>query len=130
MNEPESVDPSQLRPGPIRHKSLPPLLLEQIKAIYDEIGRYLGTTLEQFEIDFMRDMDPENEVALWCCITGAWLAYHKRFLKGDLLPDEEEKKLMAALIAISSGVEDLSKLPVPAEVGRRLLACYDGVARD
>ena len=109
---------------------MPPLLLEQIKAIYDEIGQYLGTTLEQFEIGFMRDSDPESEVALWCCITGAWLAYHKKFLNNESLPDKDEKKLMAALIAISTGVEDMSKLPVPAEVGRRLLACYDGSARD
>jgi hypothetical protein len=130
MNEPEYIDPNQLRPGPIRQKSLPPLLLEQIKAVCDEIGQYLGTTLEQFEVGFMRDSDPESEVALWCSITGAWLAYHKKFLNNESLPDNDEKGLMAALIAISSGVEDLSKLQVPVEVGRRLLACYDGLARD
>ena len=78
----------------------------------------------------MRDMDPESEVALWCHITGAWLAYHERFLRDESLPEKEEKKLMAALIAISTGVEDMSKLPVPAEIGRRLLACYDGLAKD
>jgi len=27
------------------------------------IGHYIGTTLEQFEISFMRDTDPESEVA-------------------------------------------------------------------
>jgi hypothetical protein len=64
MSEPEHVDPSQLRPGPIRHESLPSELFEQIKAVYDVIGPYLGTTLEQFEIDFMRDMHPQREVAL------------------------------------------------------------------
>jgi hypothetical protein len=64
MNEPEYVDPKQLRPGPIRNESLPPELLEQIKAVFDVIGPYINMTLEQFEIGFMRDMHPENEVAL------------------------------------------------------------------
>jgi hypothetical protein len=130
MREPEYADPSQLRPGPIRHRSLPPLLLEQIKAVYGEIGPDIDMTREQFETGFKRDVDPESEVALWCRISGAWLGYHNRFVRGESLSGEEEKKLMAALIAISSGVEDMSELPVPAEVGRRLRACYDSLAGD
>jgi hypothetical protein len=33
------------------------------------IGPYLGMTLEEFEIGFMRDMHPEREVALWCTVS-------------------------------------------------------------
>src|SRR6516165_6766604 len=130
MNEPEHVDPSKLRPGPIRNESLPPELLDQIKAVFDVIGSYNGMTLEQFEVGFMRDMHPESEVALWYSIAAAWLDYHEKYLGGGELPVEEERKLLAALISISTGVEDLSKLGVPAQVGRRLLACYDGLADD
>jgi hypothetical protein len=104
---------------------LPPDLLGQIRAVYDVIGPYVGMTLEQFEIGFMRDMHPEREVALWCGIAKAWLAYHEGFLGNETLPDEEERKLLGALVAISTGVEDLSKLNAPVEVGRRLVACYD-----
>lgn len=129
MSDPEHVDLSQLRPGPIRNESLSPELLDQIKAVFDLIGPYLSMTLEQFEIGFMRDMHPENEVALWCNITAAWDDYHVIYLNGKTLPDEEERKLLGALIAISTGVEDESKLNVPEEVGRRLLACYDDVGR-
>jgi hypothetical protein len=128
MSQPEYVDPSQLRPGPIRHVSLPPELLEQIGAVYEVIGPYLNTTLERFEISFMRDMHPEGEVALWCRIAKAWLAYHEDFLGNEALSTEQEQKLLAALIAISTGVEDPSKLGVPVEVGRRLLHCYDDPA--
>ena len=124
MSEPEYVDPSQLRPGRIRHESLPPDLLEQIKAVYDVIGPYLGMTLEEFEIDFMRDIHPQREVALWCRIAKAWLAYHEDFLGNEIQPNEE-RKLLGALVAISTGVEDPSKLNVPVEVGRRLIQCYD-----
>jgi hypothetical protein len=128
MDDPENINLSQLRPGPIRNKSLSPELLGQIKAAFDVIGKYLGMTLEEFEIGFMRDLHPETEVALWIKITKAWLAYHEDFLANVTLPNEEERKLLGALIAISSGVEDESKLNVPVEVGRRLIRCYEDPA--
>jgi hypothetical protein len=65
MSEPEYVDLNKVRPGPIQHGSLSPELLEQIKAVYDVIGKYLRMTLEQFEIGFMRDMHPDSEAALY-----------------------------------------------------------------
>jgi hypothetical protein len=130
MSEPEHVDPRNLRPGPIRNESLPPVLLDQIKAVFDVIGAYLNMTLEQFEIGFMRDMHPESEVALWCSITAAWLAYHEKFLGDETPPDEEERKMLGALIAISTGVEDEAKLNVSFEVGRRLIRCYDDLRKE
>ena len=125
MSEPEYVDPKKLRPGPIRHRSLPTELLAQIKAVFDVIGPYLDTTLEQFESGFMRDMHPQREVAVWFRITKAWLAYHEDFLANQTLPTEDERKLLGALIAISTGIEDVSVLDVPVEVGHRLAQCYD-----
>ncbi len=57
--------------------------------------------------------------------TSAWLAYQEKFLGDELLPDEEERKMIGTLIAISTGVDDVAKLNVPAEVGRKLLRCCD-----
>jgi len=130
MPDPENVDPRQIQRGPIRHKSLSPELLEQIEAVFDVIGPYIGKSLEQFEISFMRDSDPESEVALWCSITAAWISYHEKFLNDETLPDEDEKKLLGALLAISAGVEDVSKMNVPVEVGKRLLQCYDDLGKE
>lgn len=127
MTDPEPIDPKNLRPGPIRHESLSPELLEQIQAVYDVIGPYVSKSLEQFEIGFMRDRDPADEVAIWCSITAAWLAYHEQYLNDELLSEGEEKKLLAALISISSGIEDLTVLGVPPDVGRKLLDCYDSL---
>ncbi len=126
MTDPEYVDPKHLHPGPIRHETLAPELLEIVRSIYEVVGPYLNTTLEQFEIGFMRDVHPEDEVAIWCNIAAAWIDYHEKFLDEELLPDDQEQKLLAALVSISSGVEDLEKLGVPIEVGRRLLTCYGG----
>lgn len=126
----EPADPIKLRPGPIRNESLPPELLEQVQAVYDVIGRYLDTTLEQFEINLMRDMFPEDEVVIWCSITAAWIAYHEKHLGDELLPDSEEQQLIRALIAISTGIEDVNALGVPADVGQKLLQCYDDLGHE
>ena len=125
MTEPKNIDFSQLQPGPIRHKSLPPEHLEQVEAVYEAVGPYLDMTLEQFELGFMRDVHPELEVAVWCSIVAAWLIYHERYLDEQVQSKAIEKQLVAALIAISTGVDDAAGLGVPADVGRKLLACYD-----
>jgi hypothetical protein len=103
-------------------------MLEQIQAVYDVIGDYVGMPLEQFEVGFMRDLHPESEVGLWCSITAAWLAYHEDFLGSKTLPIEAERQLLGALIVISTGIKDVSKLDVPAEIGRRLVQCYENPA--
>src|SRR3990167_9286046 len=104
MTDPEFIDPNQLRSGPIRHKTLPPELLDLVRSVYEVVGPYLKTGLEQFEIWFMRDMHSQNEVAIWCKTTTAWIGYHEKFLDEEVQSDEEEKKLLGALIAISSAV--------------------------
>ncbi len=45
MTEPEYVDLSQLRPGPIRQESLSPGLLEHVKAVFDAVGPYMDIRL-------------------------------------------------------------------------------------
>ena len=67
---------------------------------------------------------------MWCSITVAWLAYHEKFLGNEPLPDEEERKLLAALIVISTGLTDLSKLNIPVEVGDKLLQCDDELGKE
>lgn len=129
MSEPEHVDPRNLRPGPIRNESLPPELLEKLKAVFDVIGPYLNLTLAQFEVGFMRDRHPEREVTIWCGITAAWLAYHEKYLSDEALPVDQARNMLGALVAISTGVEDVAKLNLPAEVGRRLLRCYDDLRK-
>jgi len=123
----EPIEPDKFRPGPIRHESLSDELLEQVRSIYDIIGPFLNTTLEQFEITFMRDAGPEGEAFIWSAIAVAWVDYHKQHLDGELLPGEDEKNLLAALVAISTGVEDAEAFGVPADVGKKLLACYDAL---
>ena len=51
-----------------------------------------------------------------------------RVLDGHRLSDEQEERIVAALIAISAGEEDVQSLPVRPEIGARLLAWYLGWA--
>ena len=125
MPDPEFVDPNEIRPGPIRNEELSADLLEQIGAIYEVIGPYLSTTLEQFEISFMRDASLESEVILWSCITGVWIKYHDKYLCDETLSDDVEKELIRALIAISTGVDDPARLGVDPKIGRGLIECWD-----
>ena len=127
MNEPQNIDPSKIRSGPIRHESLSPELLERISAVYDVIGPYLDTNLEKFELNFMRDSHPESEVAIWMSITAAWISYHETYLNNELLSDEDERKILGSLLAISMGITDVTKMKVNDDVGRKLLDCYDSL---
>ena len=130
MTGPEYLDRKLRLPGPIRHASLPPKMIEQIKAVYDVIGPYLNMTLEQFEVKFMRDVHPEMEVSSWRSVALAWLRYHEKYLDGQTLREEKERKRLAALISISAGVDDPERLEVPVDVGRKLLQCFIDSSRE
>ncbi|MCE9606587.1 MAG: hypothetical protein K8U03_16985 [Planctomycetia bacterium] len=119
-----------LRAGRTGHKALSPEVSEQMEVVYGVIGPYLDMTLEELEIDLMSDAEPEDEAIVWIGITAAWDSYHQQYLDDEVLDDEEEKKIVAALIAISAGEKDIAALPVVAEVGKKLLACYEGLADD
>jgi len=106
--------------------ALPPELLEQIEAAYETVGPYLATTLEQFEIGFMRDTHPERGVAKWSNVAAAWDSYHEKHLGGLIRPEAEEQKIVGALVAISSGITDPLLLGLHPDVGRKLIACYAG----
>lgn len=125
MSDPDSNDPSPFQSGPIRHESLDPKLLAQIRTIYDVLGQFFSMTLEQFELGFMRDANPENEVGLWTAIMVVWMDYHEKYLDDEIMSDADERKLIAALISISSGVDDPAMLGVPVPIGKRLLDCYE-----
>jgi len=120
------VKPSESKASPIQHATLPPELLEQIEAAYETVGSYLGTTLKQFEIGFMRDPHPEREVAMWSKVAAAWDHYHEKHLGGLVRPEAEEQKIVGALVAISSGITDPLLLGLHPDVGRKLIACYAG----
>src|SRR5581483_326985 len=91
----------RLRPGPYLHDTLPDEMLDHIGSIYGLIGPYLGLHQEAFEVTFLRAAVPTDEIAVWCNIAIAWDNYHDQFTDGEFLADHDERKLVAALVAIS-----------------------------
>ena len=54
-------------------------------------------------------------------ITARGLAHLERFLDDQVLLDDAKRTLLSALIAIFKGIEDVTRLVVPVEIGRELL---------
>jgi len=88
--------------------------LNRIKVIYDEFSPYLSTNLEQFELGFMRDDNPENEVEIWENILLTFQfaqdvfgddEQHKKFIfeclitnvTNSFFPEEEELEIVQQL---------------------------------
>ena len=115
--------------GSVQHEFLPQELLDRIRTVHKVVGPYLKMSLEEFIGGFMRDECPEVGVAAWCDIASAWLNYHDQYIDDKLLSDSEEKKLLSALIEISSGVDDPTAFSVPPETANRLIACYRGCSQ-
>ena len=118
MTDSENSDPSD------------PDLHEQIRAIHEVVGHFFNMSLKEFEAGFLRNADPESQVAHWSGVAAAWIAYHEEYLNDEVLPHADEKRLISALIAIAAGVDDVSKLGVAPEVGQRLLECYEGLEEE
>lgn len=122
--EPQQLVLSRKRGGLVQHDSLPDDLLEVIGTVHRRIGKYLGMNLEQFEIGFMREKTPAIEVAVWNSIAVAWDNFHQKYVGCIQLPLTEEKALIAALVAISMGVQKPELLGVPVIIGVQLLNCF------
>lgn len=120
----ETVRFSQIRPAPIRHESLPADLLPRIEATYRAIGHYQCPSLEQWELGFMRDTNPEGEVAVWEVLAKAFHIYKQKCWKGGRLKRKRASQIIAALSMISWG-QPLSMIKENAAVSRQLLQCFN-----
>lgn len=92
---PAEFDADAGGPGPIRNATLPEPLLRRIRAVHGRIRGVYSVTLEQFEVNFMRDADPAGEVALWERIADAFEAARRG------LPDLDPTMILRTLLAYS-----------------------------
>lgn len=116
---PDSNDPnirmvkaSDLRPSPLQRESLTQQQEEAARAIFEYLSPYLATTFEQFEINFLREADPDAEIQVWYLMA----VIHSSFL--EVHPDASEddgKDVFSSLLVISMGGD--SK---PKEVSERV----------
>lgn len=108
-----------------RHdRELPPTLNERIDAAYERVGRHIDLSFEQFQTSILASKTPDDEAVLWSGIAAVWDDYQRKYLSGKPTNIEQERKIVAALIAMSNGEQELSKLPVSLEVATGLLSCF------
>ena len=107
-----------VRNTPIRHESLPKELEPVLRWTYRHLGckTKANPTYEQWEIGFMRDTNPVQEIVHWARTTWAYLEYLRRHSGAD------EKQIFKALMAmvIHAPMED----GFPSEAEQELRELY------
>ena len=89
----------QLHAGPIRHKKLNRDDLAVARYTHRKIGRYNCPTMEQWELGFLRDANPRQELAIWLRMAFALDDYCQKH------PKANRKTTAALLIKLSCGNE-------------------------
>jgi hypothetical protein len=108
------VNIDKVKPGRIRQESLPDDLLQRIRAIHTAVKGVYDQTLEQMELNFMRDSDPEGEIALWeKLVAGMEKA-------ATAMPKLDRKIILRTLLAYSMGA--LSKKELADAKVKKIIA--------
>ena len=93
--KPMEIDGHLIKPGTIRNETLPDSLLRRIRAVHRAIKGVYNLPLEQMEINFMRDANPEREIVVWEHIVTALGRVSRA------MPDVERKVILRTLLAYS-----------------------------
>jgi hypothetical protein len=101
------VNPADLREGPLQREALSPPQLARARSVYAALGRHLGP-FEKFELGFLRDAQPDSEIAIWEVIAGAFQQYRERHPK---MSEAEEDALFNGLLILSLGAEKPKNVP-------------------
>lgn len=111
-----------LRPSPIQHESLTDNQLERVRVIYQSLGPYLNTAFEQFELNFERDENPEQEIQAWSRIAFA----HQTFLQRNPAATQQDvERAFKALLLVSMRAPRADD--IPASIWESLEAIYEGL---
>lgn len=103
------MDVQSLRPGPVRHPSLPDELVARVQAFHETLQAVDGFTLEERLDGFRRDVHPEREVAVWERLAGVYRAFCR-----DHSPSPEARKEAYRVLLLRSMASE-------EEVRRQLL---------
>jgi len=90
-----------LKPGPIRHTTLPPVYLEIARWTYEVVGRFVESTLEQWELAFMRDAHPERELGFWARCANAYTKFLKSKDRDPRTISQEEGAFLVSLLVVT-----------------------------
>lgn len=71
------IDPKTVKNNPIQHESLEDNILSRIRDVYEVLRDVIvfnehPMSLEQFEVNFMREVNPEEALQVWGVISNAY----------------------------------------------------------
>ena len=98
QGEVRSINLSELRPGPLLRESLTEDQTQRARAVYEALQPFVSPTFEQFELNFLRDADPESEIQIWENIAVAFQRYEQQH---GTLSEADETTLFKSLLLIS-----------------------------
>jgi hypothetical protein len=112
----EAMNPSNIKPGPIRHQQLSDDLMLRIESVREALAEVCALTQEDWRDAFRRDANPEHELLWWERVSGCYVALvgHQTFSV------DQRQAAFNVIFGLFSGLEetqmqdDLAKLPESA----------------
>ncbi|MBC8754189.1 hypothetical protein H2O64_05865 [Kordia sp. YSTF-M3] len=71
------VDPNTIEQGPILNKTLTDKQIEQITYLFETFKEVDPTPKEKWIENFKRDLNPDNEIAIWMMMANAYTSFCK-----------------------------------------------------
>lgn len=115
---------TKIKPGPLRRAELDPVLIAWARRLFGSVGRHVCQTFEQWEIGFLRDLDPANEMLVWeaiCLACDTYTASH---------PNADRQATVYKLSVISIHSEFHRETDVTRELRRLFKIAWHGLAKD
>jgi hypothetical protein len=107
----QKLDSGEIMQGPIRRERLSPALEGEVRDVWLRCARFWSLpTFEQFELGFLRDMNPDQEVGAWQRIATAFEAFMGNH------PEADKAYVITKLVFLSmggDGPEEMRKLLFP-----------------
>lgn len=104
----EKLGNGEIKQSPIRREELPQQLQTCVRDVWNRCAQFWKIpTFEQFEIGFLRDMQPEREIGVWQRIAAAFEAYiasHPEADKADVITK------LVLLTMGASGPDEMKKI--------------------
>ena len=100
--KPEWIDPAKVVPGPIQHDKLTEDQMSQIRHLQKVFAEVMPSSVEKWAEDFRRDLNPDNEIAIWENMAAAYEAY----TSSRVLTLEAKKDVFQVVLLRSASSEE------------------------
>ena len=123
--KPQSIGIDEIEPGPVLRDSLSLDQEEKITFVHQTFSEVSPTSLEQMKADFMRDQNPDKEIAIWVAMAEAYQTYTKdKELDLDQKKETYEILLIRSLFPEEEALQNVQLKFLSEEEARAVMAGY------